>query len=99
MDAALSILLRPQTGPVARVCGYLLVGGGNSQMLKDWTSDDIAVMNERLATLLAVSENNTELHPSDTAAVEMSDTTFTSGWRLLDANSSWKMCPIGVYVG
>ncbi|KAJ7814152.1 Las1-like-domain-containing protein [Mycena olivaceomarginata] len=37
MDAALSILLRPQTGPVAR----------------DWTSDDIAVMNERLATLLA----------------------------------------------
>jgi hypothetical protein len=67
-------------------------------MLKDWTSDDIAVMNERLATLLAVSENNTELHPSDTAAVEMSDTTLASGWRLLDVNSSWKMCPIGVYV-
>ncbi|KAJ7275427.1 Las1-like-domain-containing protein [Mycena haematopus] len=64
-----------------------------------WNSDDISVMNERLATLLGVPESNVEEPPARPDAVEMSDTEFAAGWRLLDANSSWKACPIGVYVG
>ncbi|KAJ6574735.1 Las1-like-domain-containing protein [Mycena capillaripes] len=85
MDAALSILLRPQTGPINR----------------EWASDDISVMNERLATLLAVPESDVEMRPSqlDAVSVEMLDTTFGPGWRLFDSTSNWKPCPIGVYVG
>ncbi|KAJ7456627.1 Las1-like-domain-containing protein [Mycena latifolia] len=83
MDEAVSILLRPQTGPLVR----------------EWTSDDISVMNERLATLLAVPEANTVIPTTEMdVAMEMSDTTFGPGWRLLDASSGWKPCPIGVYV-
>ncbi|KAJ6519442.1 Las1-like-domain-containing protein [Mycena sanguinolenta] len=83
MDAALSILLPAQNGSLVR----------------EWSSDDISVMNERLATLLAVPENNLEERPTHPDAVEMSDTEFALGWRLLDPNSGWKACPIGVYVG
>ncbi|KAF7339978.1 hypothetical protein MVEN_01915500 [Mycena venus] len=79
MDAAMSILLRPQTG----------------SMVREWTSDDISVMTERLATLLAVPESSAEVRPSqpDTVSVEMSDATLGPGWRLLDANSNWKPSP------
>jgi hypothetical protein len=58
-------------------------------------------MNERLATLLAVPESNAEIRPTqlDVVSVEMSDTTFEPGWRLLDSSSNWKPSPIGVYTG
>ncbi|KAJ7042614.1 Las1-domain-containing protein [Mycena alexandri] len=83
MDSALSLLLRPQTGSV------------------EWTADDITVMKERLATLLAVPETNIEIRLSEIDAdpVENAETTIGPGWRLLDASSSWKPSPIGIYVG
>ncbi|KAF7367218.1 Protein LAS1 [Mycena sanguinolenta] len=82
MDAALSILLPPQAGSLVR----------------EWNSDDISVMNERLATLLAPPESHVEVRPTHPNGVEMSDVDFAPGWRLLDASSNWKACPIGVYV-
>ncbi|KAJ7693686.1 Las1-like-domain-containing protein [Mycena rosella] len=84
MDEAVSILLRPQTGSVIR----------------EWTSDDIAVMNERLTALLAVPETTADIPLSklESLPVDVSDTVLAPGWRLLDASSGWKPSPIGVYV-
>ncbi|KAJ7169509.1 Las1-like-domain-containing protein [Mycena filopes] len=86
MDSALSILLRPQTGSVVR----------------EWTADDITVMKERLATLLAVPEATVDTHqPSELSAdpVQAAETAIGPGWRLLDTSSRWKPSPIGIYVG
>ncbi|KAJ7462768.1 Las1-like-domain-containing protein [Mycena galericulata] len=85
MDAALSILLRPQTGP----------------LMREWTSNDIAIMDQRLATLVGTPGSHLEIQSSELNAdpPEMSDTTLGPGWRLLDASSGWKPSPIGVYVG
>ncbi|KAJ7770825.1 Las1-like-domain-containing protein [Mycena maculata] len=83
MDEAMSILLRPQTG----------------SLIRDWTSEDITVMNERLATLLAVPDTHTEPPPAFELdpPTEIPNSTFAPGWRLLDATSGWKPSPIGVY--
>ncbi|KAJ6501686.1 Las1-like-domain-containing protein [Mycena vitilis] len=85
MDAAVAVLIRPQTGPVKR----------------EWTSENISIMSERLATLLTVPEHDTETRQSqpDAGPDEMSHALFSPGWRLLDSSSSWKPSPIGVYVG
>ncbi|KAJ7101017.1 Las1-like-domain-containing protein [Mycena crocata] len=85
MDTAMSILLRPPP---------------TGSLIREWTSEDISVMNQRLANLLAVPATNPEAQPSklDTTSVEISDTTLAPGWRLLDTSSGWKPCPIGVYV-
>ncbi|KAK7064557.1 protein LAS1 [Favolaschia claudopus] len=85
MDIAVSVLLRPQSQPA----------------FQEWSADDITIMNERLAAILAVPEDDTvDMPPALPHPAEVPETTLAPGWRMLDAsNSIWKPCPIGVYVG
>ncbi|KAJ6604255.1 Las1-like-domain-containing protein [Mycena vulgaris] len=67
----------------------LLLRPQTGSVTREWTPEDISI-----------PETKADILPSelDPVTVEMSDTTFAPGWRLLDATSGWKPCPIGVYV-
>ncbi|KAL4080056.1 Las1-like-domain-containing protein [Scleroderma yunnanense] len=67
--------------------------------VETWKTDDLAQMNRRLEMLssydIAMKESE-RLAPPSTAPVD-SPVAQTIGWTLLDAQSGWKPCPIGVY--
>ncbi|KAJ7630589.1 Las1-like-domain-containing protein [Roridomyces roridus] len=84
IEAAISVLRRPQTETLSR---------------REWNSDDISVMDQRLATLLAVpdSTKQVELAKQEVRPALAPAPALGPGWRLLDPESGWKPSPIGVY--
>ena len=69
---------------------------------KNWNTGDMDVMDSRLETFLAMNAINTSSQLADEEVQVAGHTKITSvpvcGWRILDHNSNWKPCPIGVYV-
>ncbi|OCH92729.1 Las1-domain-containing protein [Obba rivulosa] len=74
---------------------------------KEWTEDDLSLMDERLRNLLAVrqaSEMVNEVSDGNTSnalpnGIPMEeDSSLPPGWRVVSAGDGWKPSPIGVFV-
>ncbi|KAF9015458.1 Las1-like-domain-containing protein [Cyathus striatus] len=70
----------------------------SSHTPQGWNSENIFVMEERLKALLTAPSivKDTTMH----VPVSLSDVSSIDvvGWRLIDQRSSWKPCPVGVYI-
>ncbi|KAG5646041.1 hypothetical protein DXG03_004464 [Asterophora parasitica] len=65
----------------------------------DWNPDDMAIMDQRLNTLLssdAASDESTRSRP-DAPIGPVASNDALPGWRLLHGGSAWRPCPIGVH--
>ncbi|KAF5377178.1 hypothetical protein D9615_006336 [Tricholomella constricta] len=72
----------------------------NNTPSSDWNQEDIAIMDQRLNTLLSsdFASNPSEPRPDLTAGSADSTTNEAiPGWRLLHESSCWRPCPIGVH--
>jgi len=73
---------------------------------ENWQDDDIRLMHERLATLLALPsvsqdisrEGSSESQLFSTRDVRRTDPSLPPGWRRLNEHDGWKPAPIGVFV-
>ncbi|KIJ68797.1 hypothetical protein HYDPIDRAFT_82630 [Hydnomerulius pinastri MD-312] len=79
----------------------LLISGTRAISAQQWHTSDLAKMDERLQILLSsdiqmaetdVEDSRTSHHDS-----QWPQASRTTGWTLLDTQSNWKPCPIGVY--
>ncbi|KAG1749642.1 Las1-like-domain-containing protein [Suillus paluster] len=64
---------------------------------QQWDAGDLTVMNERLQSLISLDDESQEHMTSASTTSLPAQGPETSGWKLLDHQSSWKSCPIGVY--
>ncbi|KAG0699715.1 Las1-like-domain-containing protein [Suillus ampliporus] len=67
---------------------------------QQWDAGDLTVMNERLQSLMSLDDESQEYMTNPDSAPTTSlpaQGPETGGWRLLDHQSGWKSCPIGVY--
>ncbi|KIK71399.1 hypothetical protein GYMLUDRAFT_79471 [Collybiopsis luxurians FD-317 M1] len=81
------------TGSVNLSTAYSALQPAGSISSKEWDTDDIAVMNDRLNALLSMVTAENE--QSTSGSVEDSREVGVLGWKLLDS-SCWKPCPMGV---
>lgn len=68
-------------------------------MQQEWNPDNISVMEERLKVLFSVTPEQSDTHHTTTPTPLSESTSRISapGWKLLEPNSGWKPCPIGVH--
>jgi ribosomal biogenesis protein LAS1 len=69
--------------------------------LQQWTPGDMAMMDQRLTAVLSVDSDAAQPPlqlPERRTAFMATSGDLPTGWRLLDDDSRWKPCPIGVYV-
>ncbi|RDB29692.1 Protein LAS1 [Hypsizygus marmoreus] len=75
---------------------------GSTTRPSSWSPEDIAIMNQRLNTLLSfdVDTSSRSQSPSQnplSVSSDMMDSEPLPGWRLLQETNGWKPCPIGVH--
>ncbi|KAG6891085.1 hypothetical protein C0995_014175 [Termitomyces sp. Mi166 len=63
----------------------------------DWSSDDMSLMNQRLNNILTSDLDPSSKYATSEEHLEMSVEEIP-GWQLLDENSGWRPCPIGVHL-
>lgn len=81
-----------------RVCFLTLAA--KSDFLQDWDAADVNLMNERLETLLSFRPSIQDREPNVSSRTRASDGELVDtvpGWRLLDAHTEWRVCPIGIH--
>ncbi|KAH7929344.1 Las1-domain-containing protein [Leucogyrophana mollusca] len=68
--------------------------------LRRWNDDALAEMSERLDALMSHEIAPLEITPSpiDVPSVPAQTVSQADGWKLLDSNTFWKPCPIGIFI-
>ncbi|OAX43619.1 Las1-domain-containing protein [Rhizopogon vinicolor AM-OR11-026] len=86
--------------PELQKASEMLLSASYPLPLQQWDAGDLTVMNERLHSLMSFGDDSQEhMDDSDalaTTSLPVSDRQ-TGGWTLLDNQSCWKSCPIGIY--
>ncbi|KAG2123607.1 Las1-like-domain-containing protein [Suillus clintonianus] len=98
----LAALLRAVTSGFAELqkASDMLLSATCPMQLQNWDAGDLTVMNERLHSLMSLDDgshkymDDPDSAPTTSLPAQGSD---IGEWRLLDHQSGWKSCPIGVY--